>query len=170
MRMRISFFCILLSLLLLSACSSMGGGSSSSAPASDASGVPVTSTYVGEFTDIPIPREMKVVGKYTAIVHNQDGTKAGTQVFEGNVELQSLMNAMLYNMSQQGWTPRGVFRGQRSAMVFEKGNSLALITATEGTFSTEMELWVAKKISDGALQPRENLSIILPPVIEGNPL
>ncbi len=170
MRMRISFLCALLTLFLLSACSSFGGsGSASGAPASDASGAPVASTYVGEFTDIPIPREMQEVGKYTAIVLNQDGTKAGTQVFEGNVELQSLMNAMLYNMSKQGWTPRGVFRGQRSALVFEKGNSLALVTATEGTFNTEMELWVAKKISDGAIHPRENPSM-LPPVIEGNPL
>ncbi len=167
MKMRFSLFCFLLSLCLLSACSGMTGSSS----ASDASGVPVTATYFGAFPDIPIPRDMQPIDKHTAVIHNQDGTRAGTQVFEGNVELQSLMNAMLYNMSHQGWIPRSVFRGQRSAMVFEKGNSLALITAAETTFSTQMDLWVAKKIDEGALiLPQENLTLDLPPVIEGNPL
>ena len=164
MRMKVSVLC--LCFLMLAACSAFNRGSSD-----DASGAPAAAaTYLSEFSDIPIPREMKVVGKYTAIVHNQDGTKAGTQVFEGSVELQSLMNAMLYNMSQQGWLPRSVFRGLRSSMVFEKGNSMALITATEGAFNTEMALWVAKKINDGALQSREGLQIFLPPVIEGNPI
>jgi hypothetical protein len=156
-----------LCVLMLAACSTFTKGDSGGA-----SGASVdAATYVNEFPDIPIPREMKVVAKYTYIVHNQDGTKAGTQVFEGNVELQSLMNAMIYNMGQQGWLPRSVFRSPRSAMVFEKGNSMALITATEGIlFSTEMALWVAKKINAGALQPRENVQNLLPSVIEGNPI
>ena len=160
MRMKCFFLCLCLA---LSACSAFNRGGGAGASVDETS-------YPSEFSDIFIPREMKAVDKQTAIIHNQDGTRAGTQVFEGRVDLQSLVSAMLYNMSQRGWIPRSVFRGQSSAMVFEKENNVALITAAEGVYHTTMNLWVAKKINEGAFQYGENPSSFLPPVIEGNPL
>lgn len=159
------FIMAALMMTMFSACggSSSGSGVLSSAP------TPVEATYYSEFSDILIPRDMKEVSKHTSIIHNQDGSKAGTQVFEGNVELQSLMNAMLYNMTQQGWAPRSIFRGQRSAMMFEKGNSVAMITAADGSFTTTMELWVAKRIEDGALVQEMTPQTYYAPLLEGNP-
>ena len=164
MRNFVFFLCVCLCLALISACSGTTASIFGSGTAS------VEATYLSEFADIPIPRDMKEVPKQTAIVHNPDGTKAGSQVFEGGVELQSLMNAMLYNMLQQDWNPRSVFRGPRSAMVFEKENNVALITAFEGAFSTQMALWVAKRINDGALEARNVAPPFLAPVLDDTPL
>ena len=164
MRSFASFLGAFLCLALLSACGGVGSSVFGSGTAS------VEATYISEFADIPIPRDMKEVAKQTAIVHNPDGSKAGSQAFEGGVELQSLMNAMLYNMLQQGWKPRSIFRGPRSAMAFEKENNVALITAFEGAFATQMSLWVAKRINDGALEARDVPQPFLAPVLEGNPI
>lgn len=150
------------SLVLFSGCGTSSGGMLSSDP------TPIEATYYSEFPDILIPRDLSPVNKHTTIIHNDDGSRSGTQVFEGRVDLQSLMNAMLYYMDQQGWTPRSVFRGLRSAMVFEKGNRVALITAEEGSFTTTMELWVAKRIQDGAMVNEIIQQTYYAPVEEGN--
>ena len=164
MRTIISFFVLCLFAVSLTACGGSGSGGFFSSGST-----PVDATYFSEFSDIPIPRDMKEVLKKTYLVINSDGSRSGTQTFEGSVELQSLMTAMLYNMIQQGWVPRSVFKGERCAMVFEKGASIAVITGSDGTLRTTMELWVAKRIQDGAMQmpeiPSDNM--FLAPLTEG---
>jgi hypothetical protein len=166
MRKIMIILALVLCFSLLSACTGMN---SNDPNASADSSTPVQMTYIAEFSDIPIPMDMKEVKKYTFVILNQDGSKSGCQVYEGNVDVQSLMNAMLYTMTQQGWVARGVFRGPRCSMTLDKGNSIAIITANEETFTTRMEVWVAKKMIDGAVVPSQPESQ-LPPVIEGNPL
>lgn len=110
----------------------------------------VNEVYFGEFRDVPVPSDMSEQTKYTAVSQNADGSKSGTQVFEGRIDRQSLVNAMIHNMTRQGWALRSVFRGQRSVLLFEKGDRNAIIGITDGQAYSTMEVWVTQRLADGA--------------------
>jgi hypothetical protein len=110
----------------------------------------VNEVYFGEFRDVPVPSDMSEQTKYTAVSQNADGSKSGTQVFEGRIDRQSLVNAMIHNMTRQGWALRSVFRGQRSVLLFEKADRNAIIGITDGQAYSTMEVWVTQRLADGA--------------------
>lgn len=118
----------------------------------------VTAVYYGEFRDVPIPVDMTEQTRYTAVSQSSDGFKSGTQVFEGRIERQSLVNAMIHNMTVQGWALRTVFRGQRSVLLFEKGDRNAILGVTDGATYTTLEVWVAQRLPEGFITPADGSS------------
>lgn len=116
----------------------------------------VSDVYYSEFTTIPIPKDMKEVPKYTAVMQTADGMKNGTQIFEGPVERQSLVAAMYHNMTLQGWQLRAGYRAQRSLLVFQDATRIAVLSIRESmglSRNVKMEIWVAQRLPDGVTPP-----------------
>lgn len=139
------------SLLALQGCS----GSSFSIPNPFEPDPPssVNEVYYAEFPSVPIPKDMQEVPKYTAVVQTPDGAKSGTQVFEGRLDRQSLVSAMIHNMGRQGWQLRAIYRAQRSVLVFEQSSRIAVMAITDSSNLSNvatMEIWVAPRLPDGA--------------------
>lgn len=81
--------------LLTSGCSGnfFSGGTSS-----------VTDTCTPEFSDVPIPRDMGIETSYTEVTQ-AGNLRVGHMRFKGSVEWASLIDACIYNMYTQGWSP-----------------------------------------------------------------
>lgn len=124
-------------------------------PTSEGTADPTTTGlnyYYDEFSDVAIPKEMKVVPKKTFLTYSADGAKLGTQEFSGPVELGSLVTAMQSYMLRDGWTLRSVFRSHRSILIFERPDRMCSLYVDDGTFQTTMLVFVSPKLNDGALQ------------------
>lgn len=109
----------------------------------------VNETYYDQFPDVPIPRDMTVDTSRSLVSIGQDGVKTGLVTVEGRVEKSSLANAMLHNMSRQGWSLRGAVTGARTVHLYEKDNRYALIYLYDQTTTMAMELWIVPRVGDG---------------------
>lgn len=107
----------------------------------------VNDVYFSQFPDVPIPADMKSSPKNTLVTPTQDGVKMGLETFEGRVEASSLANAMIHNMSRQGWSLRGSITGKRTMQLHEKDQRYAIIYLYDQTLSTAMEIWVLNRLS-----------------------
>ncbi len=141
---------LLLSLVALQGCMTTTGSSSGTASAS--------AVYYSEFASVPIPVDMEVQKSYTNVMYNMDGMKAGSQIFQGPLERQSLVNAMTHNMLHKGWQARTIVSsGERNLMVFQNDSRMAVITVFEGSSlsnKTLMDVWVAPFLPDGVVKPK----------------
>ena len=133
--------------LALGACINSSSSSSGADPV-----VSEPAYYYDEFSDVPLPKEMRRVDKKTFITHNSDGTKVGTQEYRGRVELASLAAAMQSYMLRDGWTLRSTFRADRSILIFERPDRMCALYLEDGTFDTVLLVFVSPKLGDGALQ------------------
>jgi len=145
MRVRTAIFLLMMSLTL----GGCFGASSESGTDPVSTGL---SYYYDEFPDVAIPREMTAQKKETFITFNADGTKLGTQIFSGSVEMVSLVNAMTGYLQRDGWTLRSNFRSSRAILIFERADRICSIYISDGMMNTEMLVFVSPKLTDGALQ------------------
>ena len=143
MRNNLGFGLTCLAVLLLTGCSQIG------VPNPFATVSDVKEVYYREFTDIPVPAEMKGVPSGTMVTPTQDGVKVGLETLEGRVEPASLANAMIHNMARQGWSLRGSVTGKRTLQLHEKDSRFAVIAIQSGTINTSMEIWVLNRLSSG---------------------
>lgn len=150
--------CLLLLGLLtaLAGCADMSNpfsSSSSTASPEPVASPPPSDVYFDLFSDIPIPRDMTVDRKKTLVSTAQNGLNIGLITVTGRVELRSLNDAMIHNMTRQGWTLRAVTTGMKTMQIYEKGTQYAVIYTYETTFSTAMEIWGAQRLGDGVYPP-----------------
>ena len=138
------FVCVLALTLTLSGCANLLDSLHSSSSSS-------SEVYFDEFSDIPIPSAMKVDRKRSMVTATSEGVKTGVVTVSGDVEKLSLTTAMIHNMTQQGWTLRGMVRGNRTIEIFEKGNRFAVCCVYDQTITAAMELWVVQRLADGAM-------------------
>ena len=143
MRAIIRFSLVCLGIVVLAGCANLN------IPNPFSSSSDVNDVYISQFPDIPIPADMKSVPKQTLVTPTQDGTKVGLETFKGRVEAASLANAMIHNMSRQGWSLRGSTSGTRTMQLHEKDQRYAIIYLYEQTVNTAMEIWVLNRLSDG---------------------
>lgn len=143
MRSSLRFSAVCLTVLLMAGCSSLNIAN----PFSSTSDV--NDVYISQFPDIPIPADMKSVPQNTLVTATQDGTKVGLESFEGRVEAASLANAMIHNLSRQGWSLRGSVTGKRTMQVHEKDNRYVVLYLYDQTMTTAMEVWVLNRLTEG---------------------
>lgn len=108
--------------------------------------------YYAEFKDVAIPKEMTAQNKETFITYSSDGTKLGTQIFSGRVEMASLVEAMCGHLQRDGWDLRSSFRSTRSILIFERADRMCSIYIGDGMIETSMLIFVSPKLASGALQ------------------
>ena len=143
MRQFLLLFIICLTLLLPLGCASDGSFVNpfeSSEPSTGAA------YFFSEFTDVPIPNDMKESRGDTYISFAATGVKCGVQLFKGNLDIVALMNAMRRNLSEQGWVLRALLRSQESMLVFEKPDRICAIQITDGSISTHMRIFMSSKL------------------------
>ncbi|MCB2184887.1 MAG: hypothetical protein KQJ78_00610 [Deltaproteobacteria bacterium] len=95
-----------------------------------------------DFDDIRVPT-MLDLKQDKSFVFRVGDFKAGVLSFSGRVEVQSLINYFADSMGKDGWTLKGSFKYPTVALFFAKKDRTAVIRITEGTFYTDVEIWVA---------------------------
>lgn len=118
--------------------------------------------YFSEFPDIPIPNEMSESSSDTFVTFAPSGLKCGVQRFSGRVELVSLMNTMRKGMAANGWSLRSLLRAKESVLVFDKPDRMAAFQISDGTFTTEMRIFVTSRLEGDAPAEFENTGFIPP--------
>ena len=143
---------LLVLLVAVSGCADMSNpfaSSSSTASPEPVSTPPPSDVYFDLFSDIPIPRDMTVDRKRTLVSTAQNGLNNGLITVTGRVEVRSLNDAMVHNMSRQGWALRAATTGMKTIQIYEKGSQYAVIYTYEEMFSTVMEIWGAQRLGEG---------------------
>lgn len=112
----------------------------------------VTDTYLAEFPDIPIPKDMGINESYTQI-SQIDNIRTGYLSFTGGVEGLSLIDAFLYNMHQQHWTPLAIYKSEHGLLVFQKDTRICVMTITDSFPNTLLRIWVSPKMSGFTVPP-----------------
>lgn len=125
--------------------------------------------YYDEFQDVPIPKEMTPEKKETFITYGADGTKLGTLIVSGRVEMASLVAAMQSYMQRDGWTLRSVFRSSRSILIFEKPEKMCSMYLSEGMINTDVLIFVSPRLADGVLKYSVPAATSTEPLVSGDP-
>lgn len=111
----------------------------------------VNEVYFDQFPDVPIPSDMSIDRSRSLVSVGPDGTKVGLLTAEGRVERLSLSNALIQNMSKQGWSLRGLVAGNKTLQLYEKDNRYAVIYIYDQLASAGMEIWLATRLNEGAI-------------------
>jgi hypothetical protein len=104
-----------------------------------------------DFDDIPVPKEMEI-DPDDSILFQSPNLKAGAVVFNGRVEAISLFDFFLNNMPKENWHLRSYFKYGRYIMVFEKPNKDCIIRIIDGSYKTELQIWVTPRFPGEADQ------------------
>lgn len=107
-----------------------------------------------DFDDIPVPSDMKLVPK-KSILFESTSVKAGVVYFEGRVDAVSLFDFYVNTMPQENWSLRSYFKYGQYILVFEKPTKDCIIHIQDGSFSTEMQIWVTPRIQNSSSKLEE---------------
>ncbi|MBG0777320.1 MAG: hypothetical protein H0S85_12925 [Desulfovibrionaceae bacterium] len=122
------------------------GGKSSTAPVDSQDPAPSYDRGSGntyyDFDDVLIPKEM-TMQKDDSFVIETPYAKSGVMVFKGKVERLSLTKFFINNMARDGWSMRSAFKSSRTILIFEKPQKFCIVSITDGSYTTSMEVWVA---------------------------
>lgn len=119
------------------------GDNESSVPSNAASG---PANFYSDFDDILIPQGMSLIPRSSFVVETAN-VKAGMLVFRGRIDPVSLTNFFNNNMLKDGWQLSSSFRYPRTIMVFTKPDRDCIINIHDGRLTTEMEIWIAPKVT-----------------------
>jgi hypothetical protein len=98
-----------------------------------------------DFGDVLLPSELKINTDET-FIYRTPGMTAGVMSLSGRIEVSSLITFFENKMPVDGWRPISSFRAPRTMMLFSKQNRWCVISITESSFSTHVEIWVAPAI------------------------
>ena len=104
-----------------------------------------------EFSDIPIPGELKRDADRTMVVRTP-GFQAGILVLKGRVTGESLVDFFTTKMPEHGWTLVGSMISTRSLLAFSKtpdSHCLIQIHDEPMGFMTEVQVWAAGPVDVG---------------------
>ena len=108
--------------------------------------------YYADFPDVPIPSEMELRAGSSQVSKSANGGVFGYLEFSGSVAWDSLVNACASNLTRDGWSVMGLFRGERSLIVADKMDRVCVISVVDGFPSTTMHVWVTDK-TNGFIAP-----------------
>jgi hypothetical protein len=95
-----------------------------------------------DFEDVMIPNELKLDTKASKVFQSPK-LVAGQLVFDGYVEVKSLVNFFKDAMTRDNWQSRAYFTlPPKTVLLFEKKNKRAIIFIEESMFNTRTEVWM----------------------------
>ncbi len=144
-RTGVLFILLVLLSLVLGGCAELFSGSSS--PEEGAAEV-----YYADFPDVPIPSEMELRSGQSQTSKSSAGNVYGYLEFSGSVAWDSLVNACASNLTRDGWSVIGLFRGERSMVVADKMDRICVISIVDGFPGVTMGVWVTDK-TNGFIAP-----------------
>ena len=95
-----------------------------------------------DFGDVLVPVEL-TIDKKKSFVYHAPGFTAGVLALTGRVDVNSLIRFFENNMAKDNWKLVSAFKSPRTIMFFNKPNRSCIINITEGSFSSQVEIWVA---------------------------
>jgi hypothetical protein len=95
-----------------------------------------------DFDDIQIPNELKLdVGN--SRVFQSPTVSAGVLVFNGYVEVKSLIDFFKDSMARDNWQLKGNFKlPPKTILLFEKKNKRSVFFIEENIINTRVEVWM----------------------------
>lgn len=152
MRIITSLLLAFIFIIMLSGCENFNSSSTADPGApQDTADASEPADYYYDFDDILVPKEMELQNKDSFILETPEA-KSGVMVFTGSVEIVSLTNFFINNMTKDNWNMRSAFKSNRTILVFEKSNRYCIINLTDGQFKTLLEIWVSPRSSSMAAQ------------------
>ncbi len=139
----------MLFVLLLGLSGALSGCAELLSSSSDQSGA--GDVYYADFTDVPIPSEMELREGNSQVTKSAGGA-IGYLEFSGSAAWDSLVNACASNLTRDGWSVIGLFRGEHSLIVADKMDRICVIVIADGFPSTTMSVWVTDK-TNGFIAP-----------------
>ena len=100
-----------------------------------------------DFGDVLVPKELKV-DKKSSFIYQTDGFSAGVLVLKGRIESSSLISFFGNNMTKDNWKIISTFKSGRTMLLFQKANRWCVMSITDETFNTYVEIWVAPTTMD----------------------
>ncbi|WP_462323678.1 hypothetical protein [Desulfoplanes sp.] len=139
---------LMLLVTLCTACSGLGGAETTTQnPATPDQTEPVNAEEVDsyyDFDDVLVPREMEIDSN-KSLVFESPNLKAGMMFFEGRVEPVSLFDFFVNSMPKDGWHSTSSFKYGRYIIGFEKPNKDCIISISDGSFKTGLQIWVNER-------------------------
>ncbi|MBQ9407439.1 MAG: hypothetical protein IJU37_11975 [Desulfovibrio sp.] len=87
--------------------------------------------------------------------HGSSTTDGGMEVYRGRVEMTSVALYMHSGLAGQGWNLRLTRRqGSRAVSVYERANSVVVLTLERTTLGTLLCIWTGERMPDGAGLPQ----------------
>jgi len=147
---------------LCTACSGMGGTDTAATqnPATPPQSQPVNTEDVDsyyDFDDVLVPKEMEIDNKQS-LVFESPNLKAGMMFFEGRVEAVSLFDFFVNSMPKDGWHATSSFKYGRYIIGFEKPNRDCIISISDGSFKTGLQIWVNERKTPATGTMERNLA------------
>ena len=136
-------------LLLFTGCSTLKTSEKDSFSASAVSRQNKDVPVYYDFGDVLIPKELKI-DKGSSFIYSAPGFSAGVLALSGRVNVSSLCSFFEENMAKDNWKLVVSFKSPRTVMLFQKENRWCVINITDGKFTTEVEIWVAPTVTEGA--------------------
>lgn len=99
-----------------------------------------------DFDDILIPKELKVE-RDDSFVYQTAGFTVGVLTLKARVDFSSLITFFEKNMPKDNWRMISQFKSPNTMMLFQKENRWAVIEISEGTYYTNVKIWVAPTMS-----------------------
>ena len=99
-----------------------------------------------DFDDILVPKEMAIDDK-KSLIFESPNLKAGMMFFEGRVDSVSLFDFFANSMPKDGWRTTSSFKYGRYIIGFEKLNKDCIVSITDGSFKTGLQIWVNERRS-----------------------
>ena len=100
-----------------------------------------------DFGDVLVPKELKVE-KRSSFIYQTDDFSAGVLVLRGRIETGSLISFFENNMAKDNWRIISTFKSERTMLLFQKANRWCVMSITDETFNTHVEIWVAPTTRD----------------------
>ena len=100
-----------------------------------------------DFGDVLVPEELKV-DKRSSFIYQTDDFSAGVLVLKGQIESSSLIAFFEKNMAKDNWKIISTFKSERTLLLFQKANRWCVMSITDETFNTYVEIWVAPTPED----------------------
>ncbi len=99
-----------------------------------------------DFSDILLPQELEIIKKST-FVYNTPAFTGGVVSLKGRVEVRSLLNFFVNNMSKDNWKMVTRITSPKSMLLFQKPTRWAVINISETDFTTYVDIWVAPNVT-----------------------
>jgi len=114
-------------------------------PPSEGQAEPTRPSNYYDFSDILIPREMKL-DPDASLLFETTNLKAGRICFKGWVDPVSLFDFFMENMPRDNWKLRSYFKYGVYLLVYEKPDRDCIISINKGSLSTRLEIWVTPRL------------------------
>jgi hypothetical protein len=99
-----------------------------------------------DFNDIVVPQQMEL-DPDESVAFEVESSPIGALVFSGRVEPVSLFEFFRTNMPSNGWKLISYLKYQPYLMIYRKANRMCILHIKDGTFSTNLHVWVTPRIS-----------------------